>query len=287
LFLTAQFMDRHWRVDLQHGHDLSLAIDPQGPHPRFFCVDHASARPLQSGSFIGSIDRGGAVNADILEIIPHCQGTHTESVAHVTAGSASAYATAGGSDGHNTHAQSGTATPSLLSAVLISLPATAADQTDERYHLGALAEEPVLTRADLLQNEQQTAWLEHADAVIIRSLPNPASKRSRNYSELPWYPVLSEDAIKHLTSLRLSHLLIDTPSLDRADDGGRVYNHKTWWGVHADGSIDHPQRLLTEMIYAHDGIADGLYLLDMQIAPLVTDAVPSRPVIYPLSALTP
>jgi len=273
-------MERHWRVDLQHGHDLSLPIDPGGEHPRFFCAEHASARPLQSGSFIGSIASGGPVNAEILEIIPHCQGTHTESVAHVTAGSASAYATAGGGAGHN--GQIGMANTSLLSAVLISLPATAVEQTEERYHLSALAEEPLLTRSALQQDEQLQQWLQHADAVIIRSLPNPVSKRNRNYGELPWYPVLSEAAIAYLSALRLSHLLIDTPSLDRADDGGRVYNHKTWWGVQTDGSIDHPQRLLTEMIYAPDDIADGLYLLDMQIAPLVSDAVPSRPVIYSL-----
>ena len=277
-------MDRDWQVDLQHGHDLSLPIDPGGEHPRFFCAEHASARPLQSGSFIGSIASGGPVNAEILEIIPHCQGTHTESVAHVTAGSASAYATAGGGAGLNE--QIGITNTSLLSAVLISLPATAVEQTEERYYLGALAEEPLLTRAALEQDEQLQQWLQHADTVIIRSLPNPVSKRSRNYGEFPWYPVLSEQAIGYLASLRLRHLLIDTPSLDRADDGGRVYNHKAWWGVQTDGSIDHPQRLLTEMIYAHDDIADGLYLLDMQIAPLVSDAVPSRPVIYPLLPLT-
>ena len=240
---------------------------------------------MQSGSFIGSIASGGPVNAEILEIIPHCQGTHTESVAHVTAGSASAYATAGGGAGLNE--QIGITNTSLLSAVLISLPATAVEQTKERYHLGALSEEPLLTCAALQQDEQLQQWLQHADAVIIRSLPNPVSKRNRNYEVLPWYPVLSEAAIAYLSALRLSHLLIDTPSLDRADDGGRVYNHKTWWGVQTDGSIDHPQRLLTEMIYAPDDIADGLYLLDMQIAPLVSDAVPSRPVIYPLLPLSP
>jgi len=284
LLLTAQFMDRHWRVDLSHAHDLSLAIDPQGEHPRFFTTDHASARPLQAGSFIGSIACGGPVNAEILEIIPHCQGTHTESVAHVTAGSASAYATAGGGD----HGQQpATANQSLLSAVLISVPGTAVDATGEHYRLGALNNEPLLTCADLQRDVRLQAALEQADAVIIRSRPNPLSKRSRNYSELPWYPVLSAQAMDYLAALRLRHLLIDTPSLDRADDGGRVVNHKTWWGVQADGQIAHPQRLLTEMIYAHDDIADGLYLLDMQIAPLVSDAVPSRPVIFPLLPQTP
>lgn len=286
MLLTAQFMDRHWRVDLSHAHDLSLAIDPQGEHPRFFTTDHASARPLQAGSFIGSIACGGAVNAEVLEIIPHCQGTHTESVAHVTAGSASAYATAGGGD-LSQQSATGSINQSLLSAVLISLPCTAVDATGERYRLGALEDEPLLTCAALQQDVQLQAALEQADAVIIRSRPNPLSKRSRNYSELPWYPVLSAQAMDYLAALRLRHLLIDTPSLDRADDGGRVVNHKTWWGVQADGQIAHPQRLLTEMIYAHDDIADGLYLLDMQIAPLVSDAVPSRPVIFPLLPQTP
>jgi hypothetical protein len=41
-------------------------------------------------------------------------------------------------------------------------------------------------------------------------------------------------------------------------------------------------KTITEMIYVRDEVADGLYLLNLQIAPFVSDAAPSRPLLYPL-----
>jgi hypothetical protein len=35
------------------------------------------------------------------------------------------------------------------------------------------------------------------------------------------------------------------------------------------------------MIYVPDDIIDGDYWLDLQLSPIVSDAVPSRPIIYP------
>ena len=51
------------------------------------------------------------------------------------------------------------------------------------------------------------------------------------------------------------------------------------------GGGDKRRRSLTEMIYVPDGIPDGLYWLHLELAPLVSDATPSRPVLYPLEWL--
>jgi hypothetical protein len=37
------------------------------------------------------------------------------------------------------------------------------------------------------------------------------------------------------------------------------------------------------MAYIDDAIADGPYLLNLQVAPFVIDAAPSRPILLPLS----
>jgi hypothetical protein len=37
--------------------------------------------------------------------------------------------------------------------------------------------------------------------------------------------------------------------------------------------------LVTELAYVPDRLLDGLYLLELQVAPFVSDAAPSRPVI--------
>jgi hypothetical protein len=42
---------------------------------------------------------------------------------------------------------------------------------------------------------------------------------------------------------------------------------------------------VTELAYAPDAAPDGLYLLDLQVPAFVADAAPSRPVLYPLTAV--
>ena len=37
---------------------------------------------------------------------------------------------------------------------------------------------------------------------------------------------------------------------------------------------------MTELAYVPDRVLDGLYLLELQIAPFASDAAPSRPVIH-------
>jgi kynurenine formamidase len=70
------------------------------------------------------------------------------------------------------------------------------------------------------------------DALIIRTLPNDASKQSRDYALEPDYPVLNDEAMNWIAGREMKHLLIDTPSIDRAHDGGQLNNHRRWWGMH-------------------------------------------------------
>nr|MDQ3322374.1 hypothetical protein [Acidobacteriota bacterium] len=37
---------------------------------------------------------------------------------------------------------------------------------------------------------------------------------------------------------------------------------------------------ITEMIFAPDSISDGAYLVNLQIAPFIADAAPSRPILF-------
>ena len=49
--------------------------------------------------------------------------------------------------------------------------------------------------------------------------------------------------------------------------------------------IARPRATVTELAYVPDDVLDGCYLLNLQVAPFVADAAPSRPVLYPLVAL--
>jgi arylformamidase len=62
-------------------------------------------------------------------------------------------------------------------------------------------------------------------------------------------------------------------------DGGKLAAHKAFWkfpdAIRKNCSV-------TELIFVDDSIADGLYLLNLQIASLEMDASPSKPVLYKL-----
>jgi hypothetical protein len=56
-----------------------------------------------------------------------------------------------------------------------------------------------------------------------------------------------------------------------------------WWQYPANPRM---HASITELIVVPENTQDGLYLLNLQFAPIESDASPSRPVIYPLIPVT-
>ncbi len=125
------------------------------------------------------------------------------------------------------------------------------------------------------------------EGLIIRTLPNDDSKMSRRYmDDLP--PFLSREAMEYIVKLGVKHLLLDIPSVDRAFDEGRLTAHHIYWNVEEgshkiDPADHHSLKTITEMAYIPAEIKDGHYLLNLQIAPFVSDASPSRPVLFSIN----
>ena len=71
--------------------------------------------------------------------------------------------------------------------------------------------------------------------------------------------------------------MIDLPSVDKEKDNGALLAHKAFWNF--DGAIRN-EATITEFIYVPNTIADGVYFLNLQVAPFENDASPSRPVLY-------
>ena len=82
--LTVATADGPMRVDLDQPLDLSIPYDFAGEQPSHFDAPRASATALHAGSFVGDVRLGGSCNCEELRLIPHCNGTHTECVGHVT-----------------------------------------------------------------------------------------------------------------------------------------------------------------------------------------------------------
>jgi hypothetical protein len=264
---------RRWRVDLGQPIDLAVPLDFAGPQPRFFAGSGARAEPLRAGSFTGSVALGASCNCATYTLAPHCHGTHTECIGHVTSSPDVAVASL-------------TPVPPALAVLVSVLPSP----------LGAAATGEHEAPDDLVIARHA---LEHAaspwrdapwTALVLRTLPNPASKRHRAYegSASP-APYFQSSAVAWLVERGVTSLVVDLPSLDRADDGGALAAHRVFWGLPA-GSIDarvatRGHALVTELAYAPDAAPDGLYLLDLQVPAFVADAAPSRPVLYPLTAV--
>ena len=242
------------QVDLSAGVALGIAIGDDGRHPRFFVDAPARFSPLRIGQFCGRMHQGGSCNADRIEFVPHCHGTHTEGAGHVMADRAPVDL------GLN---------QALLPATLISVDVEAAEG-DRSPEI----------------SEQALRWPSSSRALIIRTLPNEPSKRHRDYARAPRYPLLQPEAIRRMVEGGIEHLLIDTPSLDAADDEALV-RHRLFWGLALDEkapSLPAARRhaTISEMIFVPDQAADGDYLLHLGLSTLVGDATPSCPIIYPI-----
>jgi len=258
------------KVDFSQGRSIAIPLQPDGSQPLFFAPAKARAKPLQSGEYIGSVAKGGSCNAELLEFAPHCHGTHTECIAHLTRERGSVL-------------ELTDRAPCL--ARLVSLTATDPEASDERY---AAAPEPgqlLLTRAELQALLAAGFTAPTVQALIVRTRPNGPDKLQRDYAQAPPYPVFSDAAMQWLAGQDLKHLLVDTPSLDAAHDGGRLANHRCWWGLAGAAPEQAGRRSVTEMIYVPDDIPDGLYWLHLGLQPLAADAAASEPVIYAAQAV--
>jgi kynurenine formamidase len=182
-----------------------------------------------------------------------------------------------------------TPVPPVL-ALLVSvrpepLGKTADDSTGPRH-----ATDPVITRA--LLAVAAARWIRDPwTALVVRTLPNDPGKRHRLYAGPCPAPYFTADAMQWIVERDVTSLVVDLPSLDRADDGGSLTVHRMYWGLPPDVRDAHQARrgraLVTELAYVPDTSTDGLYLLDLQVPAFAADAAPSRPVLYPVREIAP
>jgi kynurenine formamidase len=266
---------RRWRADVTAPADLAIVLEFDGAQPSFFVDAPASSEPLQIGGFTGSVANGASCNCAVHSLAPHCHGTHTECVGHVTRSPV-------------TIASLTPVAPCV--ALVVSVrpePLGAAAAALQGDH--AAADDLVIRRVALAA--AASAWIDApCTAVVIRTLPNGADKRHRAYSGSPSpAPYFLPEAMRWLVERGVDSLVVDLPSLDRADDGGRLAAHREYWGL-PPGSDDaaratRGRALVTELAYVPDSVPDGLYLLDLQVPAFGSDAAPSRPVLYPLLSI--
>jgi len=259
--LAVELAGRRWRVS-SGGHDISIPLRFNEAQPTFFGAPAANAQPITAGSFVGDVRHGGSCNCSVHTLAPHCNGTHTECVGHITQERLSVR---------------DLAIRHLSAALLISV-------TPESF--AGLPADRVITPA-ALREAIGNATLSDYQALVVRTLPNDASKLTCNYDAGPMPPYFTIEAMHHIVEYGIDTLVVDLPSIDRAQDGGKLAAHRAFWGMPAGSTsaqtATRPHATITEMAFIDDAVADGSYLLNLQVAPFVIDAAPSRPILLPLS----
>ncbi|MEP7313208.1 MAG: cyclase family protein [Pseudomonadota bacterium] len=256
-------------IDFSKGVSLAIELAFNGPQPRHFGAPPATSTPFVIGGFNGEVSRGASCNCRSLTLVPHCNGTHTESVGHLTV------------TGESLH---GFVPAGPLPALLLSLRPQRAAESGEDSEPQPQPDDLLLTRADL-RNAWPAQLPFQPTALLLRTLPNDVSKLQRDYSGgNP--PFLSRQLATEIVALGITHLVLDLPSADRSDDGGRLTAHRIFFGLppgsarHADAS--RPHSTITELAWMPDSLLDGCYALQLQLPAFSGDAVPSRPVLFPL-----
>jgi kynurenine formamidase len=252
--------------------DISIPLNFNGDQPNSYEVEHASSKAYETVDFIGDTRRGGGCNFEQLIITPHCNGTHTECLGHIT------------HERYSVHKQ---LKDSIIPATLISVVPERAIGSGDNYK-PAKNKEDVFISKHVLQKALLSVPEGFLKALVIRTLPNDDSKKTRNYMDFE-PPFISLEAMNFIVEAGVEHLLIDTPSVDRLFDDGNLNAHHIFWNVeegsHESLTKQGMHKTITEMIYVSDEIKDGSYLLNLQIAPFVSDASPSRPLLYPLTEI--
>ncbi|HEX4300207.1 MAG TPA: cyclase family protein [Gammaproteobacteria bacterium] len=255
MLISFEIGSRKYAADMARGIPLAIPLRFDGPQPTFFGVPQAKAAPVKSGGFVGDVRQGGSCNVQSYHLVPHCNGTHTECIGHMV--------------------EERVSLPDYLPATPV--PATLVSVTPKALVIDATTLQAALLRHPLAGFHR---------ALILRTLPNGDDKLTRQYEGPLPAAYLGVDAAALLVQAGVEHLLLDVPSLDPAQDEGRMAAHRVFWGMPATGhklaDARRPQVTVTEMIYVPDAVPDGYYLLDLQIPAFMTDAAPSRPVIYPV-----
>jgi arylformamidase len=234
-----------YRLNLDQGLDLTIGINKSGNVGCYY-LDPPAFTYYDSPEFTGSLEKGGSVNCEKISLYAHASGTHTECALHVVP-----------VDFDMRH----TEIPVLQMSRLVSVIPEKRDGDE------------VITRESMAHLRNPEA----CPALIVRTLPNTLEKLRKDYSGTnPVY--FDPEVLAMLRNMGFRHLLTDLPSIDRESDEGRLAAHKLWF---LDHGVAARNVTVTELIYVDDRIADGLYVLNMQVPKIETDAVPSRILIFP------
>ena len=259
-------------VNLSNGIDLAIPMSFSGSDPSLYGTPNAEQRPFEADGIVGDTRLGGSCNVSIISFTPHCNGTHTECVGHIT---------------HERRHITDVLPTGLLPCTVVSVTPESILLAGESSTPTVISDETMGITATSLENAWAASLSDWNTALVVRTLPNLERKRSNGYeaSDIPFFTV---EAVRLMRDRGVRHVLVDLPSLDRLHDNGEMAAHRTWWDMeprsHETPGAADALRTITELIFVPDDIKDGIGFISIQIPPFQSDAAPSRPIFYPLQS---
>ncbi len=232
------------KIDLSKPIDISMPLRAGEKNANAWYRPPVTMEPVRMGDWVGDVNQGGSVNFRDVWFNPHAHGTHTECVGHIS---------------KEFYSVNESLKQFFFLAELVTV-------TPE-----AQGNDFVITEEQL-----KKVMSKDCEAIIIRTLPNDESKLTRQYSNTN-PPYLHHLAAELFCKNNVQHLLLDLPSVDKEQDEGKLLAHHAFWNYPPQTRIN---ATITELIYVPNEIADGKYLLNLQIASFENDASPSKPVLF-------
>lgn len=240
-----EYRNKTFKIDLSKPIDISMPLKATKKNVTAWYVDPPKFSPVMENGFVGDVNLGGAVNFRNIFFNPHGHGTHTECVGHISK------------------------EPYTINQCLKTFTFYAKLVTLTPYNVDG--------DSVIMLEQVQNIWKNNdADAIIIRTLPNGDAKLEKQYSDTnPTY--VHYKAMQYLVDNGVKHFLIDTPSVDREQDDGKLIAHHIFWDYPNNAQLE---KTITELIYVPNEVKDDFYILQFQIASFENDASPSKPTLY-------
>jgi len=283
--LTIELRSASYQVNMASSWSLAIPVNfnQQKQQPNHFSANPALASPMQAGGFIGDTKQGGSCNVNELTINPHCNGTHTESVAHICDFSVDDIIEETGKCTNAARTLAQLNLPALMPCAVISITPELAIKTNENYSPEFDEDDLIISRSALKQ-ALASYHNEQLQTLVIRTLPNTDNKRQQAYNSDNQPAFFSREAILYLNERGVEHLVVDVPSIDRLHDDGLMTGHHLFWqvdeGSHQVNINSLVNKTITEMAFIGDEITDDFYFINIQTPAFHNDAAPSRPVLF-------
>ena len=155
MLLKLEINEKKYEIDLQSPISIAIPLNFDGAQPNAYGVERAISKPFEAGALVGDTRRGGSCNFEQVKFIPHCNGTHTECVGHIT---------------HARISVHDCLRDAFSPAYLISVEPENAGETAESYPAEFGENDKLITRKSLEKYRSQIT--DHkSEAVSIRTLP--------------------------------------------------------------------------------------------------------------------